>query len=174
VPVDIGAGVSPTVLDPDVESGAALLPCTRRADPLHCGGGCVFLDWAPILGCSPTSGAGATEGSIPSNHWSEILFRSELYVRDSCEHWVDRCPSASLYSSDDCESIWVTSDPGNKWERADGDGESTGWSAFFLGADTACQDGRAAGPLTVHGYGGVCLRVYPGGLVSREGVDVAP
>jgi hypothetical protein len=109
--VDTGAGVSPTVPDPDVESGATLLPCASRENPLHYGGRRVLLDWALVSGCSPTGGAGATEGSGPSDRWSEIPFRLELYVRDGCEHWVDRCPGASLYSSDDCESIWVTDDP---------------------------------------------------------------
>jgi hypothetical protein len=55
----MGTRVSSIVPDPDVESGAALLPHVRRADPLHCGGGCIFLDWAPILGNAPTSRVGA-------------------------------------------------------------------------------------------------------------------
>jgi hypothetical protein len=38
-----------------VESGAALLPHARRADPLHCGGGCIFSDWAPLSGNAPTT-----------------------------------------------------------------------------------------------------------------------
>jgi hypothetical protein len=50
VPVDRGTGVSVAVPDPDVEFGAALLPRTRRADPLHCGGGYIFLDWVPFRG----------------------------------------------------------------------------------------------------------------------------
>jgi hypothetical protein len=127
VPIDIGVGVSPAVPDLDVESGATFLPCARRADPLHCGGGCVLLDSAPISGCSPTGGASATEGSRPSDHWLEILFKSKLYVWDGCEHWVDRFPGASLYSSNDCESIWVTDDPTDQWGPTDGHGESIGW-----------------------------------------------
>jgi hypothetical protein len=174
VPVDTGAGVSPVVPDPDVESGATLLPCARRADPLHCSGGCVLLDWAPVSGCAPTGEASATEGSNPSNHWPEILFRSELYVRDGCEHWVDRCPGASLYSSDDCESIWVPGDPTDQWGPVVGDGESVGRREVRLGAYAEREDGGAVGPLSVHGYGGFCLRVHLGGLVSREGADVAP
>jgi hypothetical protein len=55
----MGIGVSLIVLDPYVESGAALLPRVRRADPLHYGGGRIFLDWASLLGNAPTSGAGA-------------------------------------------------------------------------------------------------------------------
>ena len=43
-----------------------------------------------------------------------------------------------------------------------------------MGAYVACEDGGAVGPPLVHGYGGVSLRVHPSGLVSREGVDVAP
>ena len=111
MPVDTGAGVSPVVPDPDVEFGAALLPCVRRADPLHYSGGRVLLDWAPVSRCSLTDRDGVTEGSGPSDRWSEILFRSELYVRDSREHIVDRFLGTSLYSSDDCTSIRVTGDP---------------------------------------------------------------
>jgi hypothetical protein len=48
VPIDTGIGVSIAVPDPDVESGAALLPRARRTDPLHCGGGCIFSYWAPL------------------------------------------------------------------------------------------------------------------------------
>jgi hypothetical protein len=59
VPVDRGTRVSPIVPDPDVESGAALLPRARRANPLHYGGGCIFLDWASLSGNSPTDRAGA-------------------------------------------------------------------------------------------------------------------
>jgi hypothetical protein len=55
----MGIGVSPTIPDPDVESGAALLPRERRVDPLHCGGGHIFLDWASLSGNAPTGGAGA-------------------------------------------------------------------------------------------------------------------
>jgi hypothetical protein len=40
----MGTRVLITVPDPDVESGAALLPRVRREDPLHCGGGYIFLD----------------------------------------------------------------------------------------------------------------------------------
>jgi hypothetical protein len=45
---------------------------------------------------------------------------------------------------------------------------------FHLGDYAACEDGGVVGPLSIHGYGGVCLQVHPSGLVSREGVDVAP
>jgi hypothetical protein len=139
----MGAGVSPAVPNPDVESGAALLPCARRADPLHCGGGCVLLDWAPVSGCAPTGGAGATKGPDPRDCWLEILFRSELYVRDGCEHWVDRFPGTSLYSSADCESIWVTGDPTDQWGPVVGDGESVGQRVVRMGAYTTCEDGGA-------------------------------
>jgi hypothetical protein len=54
----MGTGVSTTVPAPDVESGAALLPRARRADPLHCGGGCIFPEWDPLSGNAPTDGAG--------------------------------------------------------------------------------------------------------------------
>jgi hypothetical protein len=53
----MGTEVSVIVPDPDVESGAALLPRARRVDPLHCGGGCIFLDWAPLSGNAPTGRA---------------------------------------------------------------------------------------------------------------------
>jgi hypothetical protein len=55
----MGTGVFIVVLDPDVESRAALLPRTRRADPLHCSGGYLFSDWAPLSGKAPTGRAGA-------------------------------------------------------------------------------------------------------------------
>jgi hypothetical protein len=58
--VDTGTGVSLTVPDPDVESGAALLPRVRRVDPLHCSGGCIFLDWASLSGNAPRGGAGSS------------------------------------------------------------------------------------------------------------------
>ena len=44
----------------------------------------------------------------------------------------------------------------------------------LLGFDTARVDDRAAGPLLVHRYRGVCIRLYPGSLVSGEGADAAP
>jgi hypothetical protein len=50
----MGSGVLTTVPTPDVESRAALLPCARRADPLHCGGGCIFFDYAPLPGNAST------------------------------------------------------------------------------------------------------------------------
>jgi hypothetical protein len=50
VPVDTGTGVLTPVPAPDVEPRSALLPRARRADPLHCGGGYLFLDWAPLPG----------------------------------------------------------------------------------------------------------------------------
>jgi hypothetical protein len=53
----MGPGVSPTVPDLEVESGAALLPRVRRVDPLHCGGGCIFLDWAALSRNAPTDRA---------------------------------------------------------------------------------------------------------------------
>jgi hypothetical protein len=71
-------------------------------------------------------------------------------------------------------SIWVTGDPPDQWWPAFGVGESVGQRAFRLGDYAACEDGGVVGPLSVHRYGGVFLRVHPSGLVSREGVDVAP
>jgi hypothetical protein len=50
----MGTGVFIAVPDLDVESEASLLPRTRRADPLHCGGGYLLLDWAPLSGNAPT------------------------------------------------------------------------------------------------------------------------
>jgi hypothetical protein len=84
----MGTGVSITVPNPDVEFGAALLPRARREDPLHCGGGCIFLEWASLSGNAPTDGAGSAEGYVARDYWPEILFRSELYVWDGCEHCV--------------------------------------------------------------------------------------
>jgi hypothetical protein len=48
VPIDTGAGVSPTVFDLDVESGPALLYGVGRENRLHCGGGYILFDWAPF------------------------------------------------------------------------------------------------------------------------------
>jgi hypothetical protein len=45
-----------------VESGPALLHSAGREDYLHCGGGRLFSDWAPLLGNTIADGAGATEG----------------------------------------------------------------------------------------------------------------
>jgi hypothetical protein len=58
----MGVGVSPTVSYLDVKSGPALLHSAGRAYSLHCGGGCVFFDWAPISGKYPTDGASSNEG----------------------------------------------------------------------------------------------------------------
>jgi hypothetical protein len=55
----MGTRVSIIVPDPNVESRAALLPHARRADPLHCGGGCIFFDSAPLSGSAPTGRASA-------------------------------------------------------------------------------------------------------------------
>ena len=106
----MGTRVSPIVPDPDVESGAVLLPRARRANPLHCGGGCIFLDWAPLSRNAPTDGAGSEEDYFSCRHRPEILFRSGLYVWDGGEYSDDRFPGASLYSSDDCAGIWVIGD----------------------------------------------------------------
>jgi hypothetical protein len=53
----MGTGVFIAVPDPDVESRAALLPRARRADPLHCSGGYLFSDWAPLSRNAPTGRA---------------------------------------------------------------------------------------------------------------------
>jgi hypothetical protein len=55
----MGIGVFIVVPDPYVESGASLLPRTRREDPLHCGGGYLLLYWAPLSGNAPTGRASA-------------------------------------------------------------------------------------------------------------------
>jgi hypothetical protein len=174
VPVDTGAGVSPAVFDSDVESETPLLPRARRADLLHCGGGYIFLDWAPISGNAPTGGADVVEGYFACRYWPEILFKAELHVRDGGEYIDDRFPGTSMYSNDDCTSIWVTGDPADQWWPTSSAGESVGRRAFCLGADAACEDGGAVGPLSVYWCRGVCLWVHPRGLVSREGADVAP
>jgi hypothetical protein len=77
----MGTGVSPSVFDPDVEFGATLLPCARRENLLHCGGGCVLLDWAPVSGSAPTGGAGATGGPDPTDRWRERRRREDAAVR---------------------------------------------------------------------------------------------
>jgi hypothetical protein len=43
-----------------------------------------------------------------------------------------------------------------------------------LGVDAAHADGSVVGPLSVHRCRRVCIWVHPGGLVLREGADVAP
>jgi hypothetical protein len=107
----MGTGVSVVVPNPDVESEVALLPCMRRADPLHCGGGYLFLDWAPLSGNAPTGGAGVAHDYFTCRYWPEILLKLGLYVWDCGQYRGDRFPSASLYSNDDCADIWVVGDP---------------------------------------------------------------
>jgi hypothetical protein len=63
----MGIGVSPAVPYPDVESEPALFHSTRREDCLHCSGGCVIFDWAPVSGNTPTGGASVTKGCPASN-----------------------------------------------------------------------------------------------------------
>jgi hypothetical protein len=75
VPVDTGIGVLTTVPAPDVESGAALLPRVRREDRLHCGGGCIFFDWAPLPRNAATGRACAAEGYSPSDDHRAIFLR---------------------------------------------------------------------------------------------------
>jgi hypothetical protein len=53
-PLIQGTGVSPAVPYPDVESGPALFHSAGREDCLHCGGGHIFFDWAPVSGNAPT------------------------------------------------------------------------------------------------------------------------
>jgi hypothetical protein len=53
----MSSGVSPTVLDPDVESGSSLFNGAGRVASLHYGGGCVLSDWAPFSRDAPTDGA---------------------------------------------------------------------------------------------------------------------
>jgi hypothetical protein len=71
----MGTGVITTVPGPDVESKAALLPHARRADPLHCSGGCIFFDWAPLSGYAPTNRACVVEGYNPGDDHRVILLR---------------------------------------------------------------------------------------------------
>jgi hypothetical protein len=82
----MGTGVFTSVPAPDVESGAAMLPHARRADPLHCGGGCIFFDWAPLPGNASTGRAYASEGYAPCHDWHMILLRPGLYVEDGGEN----------------------------------------------------------------------------------------
>ena len=86
MPVGTGTGVLTTVPSPDVEPGAALLPRVRREDPLHCGGGCVFFDGAPLPGNASADIACVVKGYTPSYDWCAILLRPGVYVRDGGEH----------------------------------------------------------------------------------------
>jgi hypothetical protein len=107
----MGTGVFTSVPAPYVDSGSALLPHARRVDPLHCGGGCIFFDWAPLPGNASASRACATEGYTPCYDHQEILLRQEHHVWDYSECECYRLPSASLHSGDDCSCVWVTCDP---------------------------------------------------------------
>jgi hypothetical protein len=86
VPVDTGTGVLTPVPAPDVEPRSALLPRARRADPLHCGGGYIFLDWAPLPGNTAAGRACAAEGYTPVRYHRAILLRRELHVWDCSEY----------------------------------------------------------------------------------------
>jgi hypothetical protein len=168
------AGLSPAIFDLDVESGPALLYGAGRADCLHCGRGHILFDWAPSSGNAPTDGDGVTCGRVISDFGLEVLFKGELHVQLPCEHQGDGCSSASLCSKDDCEGVWVPRDSVDQWWSAECYGEGTGWGALCLGVDTACQDGRAAGQMSVYRHKGICLCIHLGGLVFGEGAYVAP
>ena len=122
----MGIGVLAAVLAPDVESRPALLPHARRADPLHCGGGYLFFDWAPLSGNTAAGRACAAEGHSSAGCRRAVLLRRELHVGDCGEYEWYRCPVASLRSGDDCSGVWVTGDPPDQWWRVAGDGEGGG------------------------------------------------
>jgi hypothetical protein len=71
----MGTEVLITVPTPHVEFGAALLPRARRVDSLHCGGGYIFFDWAPLSGNATASRAYAAEGYTPIGDRRAILLR---------------------------------------------------------------------------------------------------
>jgi hypothetical protein len=125
-PLIRGTGVYPAVSYLDVESGPVLFYGAGREDCLHYGGGYIFFDWAPILGNAPTSGASVTCGHGLSDNGPKVLFQGELYVGLRREHRGDGCSSASLYSSDDCEGVWVPHDSVDQWWSAEYYGEGTG------------------------------------------------
>jgi hypothetical protein len=168
VPVDTSIGVSPAVSYLDVESEPTLFYGAGRADRLHCGGGHILFDWAPFSGNAPTDGRGI------SDLGPEVLLEGEIYVGLCREHRGDGCSSASLCSSDDCEGVWVPCDSADQWQLVEGYGEGIGWGALCLGFDAACPNGREARQMSIDRHRGICFWVHLGGLVSGEGVDVAP
>jgi hypothetical protein len=131
-----------------------------------------FLTGLPFretpLPAEPVLPRGTFLADVGRRYCSGQNFMSGMVVSIS----IDRFPSASLYSSDDCTGHWRTQ--ADQWWPASGVGESVGRRAIQLGDDTACMDGGAVGPLSVYWCRGVFFRVHPSGLVSREGVDVAP
>ena len=84
--VDTGTGVLAAVLAPDVESRPALITHVRRADPLHCGGGYLFFDWAPLPGDTTADRACAVEGYTAVRGHRAILLRRALHVWDCSEY----------------------------------------------------------------------------------------
>jgi hypothetical protein len=126
VPVDTSAGVSPPVPYPDVEFEHALFHGAGRVDFLHCGGGHIFFDWAPVSGNTPTNGAGVTWGCGASDSGLEVLFQGERHVRLHHEHQGNGFSSASLYRSDDCEGVRVPCDLADQWWSTEYYGEGTG------------------------------------------------
>jgi hypothetical protein len=111
VPFDTGPGVFAPVSDRDVEPRVALLPRARRADYLHCSGGHLFLDWAPLPGNTIAGRSYAAERYASAGGRRAILLRRTLYDWDSSVHQWDRCPTASLRSSDDSSGVWDPSAP---------------------------------------------------------------
>jgi hypothetical protein len=75
VPVDTGIGVFTPVPAPDVDPRSALLPRARRVDPLHCGGGYILLDWAPLPGNTVAGRSCAAKRYASADHRRAILIR---------------------------------------------------------------------------------------------------
>jgi hypothetical protein len=110
-----------------------------------------FLTGLPFRG-TPLPAEPVLPGDVAVSYLGpEVLFEGELYVRLCHEYRGDGCSSSSLCSSDDCEGVWVPRDSADQWWSAEDYGEGTGQeSTFSWGLDAACQDGRAAGQMSVY------------------------
>jgi hypothetical protein len=86
VPIDTGTRILTLVPAPDVELRSALLPRVRRVDSLHCGGGYIFLDWAPLPGNTADGRAYVVEGHSSAGCHRAILLRRALHVWDCSEY----------------------------------------------------------------------------------------
>jgi hypothetical protein len=85
-----------------------------------------FLTGLPFRGTPLPTEPGVTCRRGISDSGPEVLFQGELYVGLCHEHRGDGCSSASLYSSDDCEGVWVPCDSADQWWSAEYYGEGTG------------------------------------------------
>jgi hypothetical protein len=82
----MGTGVLTPVPALDVDPRYTLLPHARRVDPLHCGGGYIFLDWAPLPGNTAVGKVGVVEGNTSVGGCRAILLRRALHVWDYSEY----------------------------------------------------------------------------------------